>query len=1202
MMSKINDNINEKRSLPEQNTSDLAAWNRDFNSRERRALEYLGVTSREAFLACDLLPVTLQPYVGELTYRSLSEKQQAMRPRHSSVVRESHQPRARSSASSGTPLYELEINPKELEAFRNIGVTTVEQFLRCDLEQISDFPGIGKKKIQKLKQLQEQRKGDLTSQKKTSNTLSEYISSFDWTTREFNALREANIQTIRDFLQYEIRQFKDRKKVGHKTFQGLFEKQKRMFEQFGSLLMKEWDEQERPLLMFTELDEAEQEFLTSLGMTSIQEFVFADFRLLSLNEKNVPMVQALTEKQKVFRTRISTGSLTPPQVRTEIAVPKRPSQLPVPGTETIRPVRLQLYEQWEKNVNEHSLRNLPFFSNHFNKGFFAEHFHPSFCSDYSLESLVLPKRLLNMLKKAGISRLGELVLIPRSFFEKVAYCSQDTVSFTRTVLEEFLIDNKHKRYEADFSSSEAFAVSLVQYVSNSLKRKDRWMKLHVAEDRRHQILIQRAAGKTLDEVGQAFDITRERIRQIEHNMWRQIASFKNRLELVENLLADVLSGMGGFVKDRAFYRKLADRNNWPFSSAKYFGEHFLKIFANRFRVNDEDYISFESYRCSTCSCFLDVLSADLVELEQKGEILSIDRLALSLRKSMAKTPECKKCPEKNRSFPVALFHWLFESQPQFKDYRKSKTIRMTTKLGLYESILLALKLARRPLTKKEILIEVQKLCPKLKITEKQIKTTAGNSLQHTREILLWNRGGMNSESMYVYKDYVNIDLPVLEMIENDLLARAKKTRVPQMRLNRVYSIYAQECQTQGIPNVYALFASLKCRANPQLTFQRSPYIGFAGQKQKMSNATILENFVRERGGFVSSNTLKSFGRSLGLRDEHIQNTIALTKLLATRKGYVLFDSFDRDGERFAKITQAVHDKLQSVEHLTVMEIFQANKELYESLEIQDARMLYHLLKRFAENLFTLEFPIVSIRKKGGRRSLKIRVARRLQRYLIEKKGPISSKKLYEHFADRLGYPQAAISSALAGRDILVFGNNVFIHESAIHWNKERQEELSNLVLGYRDEELKNGLPYCTVERFFTRYKSQLSKPVPGLQWNRHLLASLIARMENVVFLGNSRNVFIFSDDAAPLKSFGEFLKYVLVREFGGNASFKDFTRFLSSKIKVVKRELTPFMIEPWPELIVADGRIFVQNKPESESPAEQPRIQPTSGGVPRLPK
>ncbi|MDD3585862.1 MAG: DNA-directed RNA polymerase subunit alpha C-terminal domain-containing protein [Thermoguttaceae bacterium] len=1194
-------NVKENESLPKLNATDSAAWNHVFNSRERRALEYLGITSYEEFLHCDLVPVTQIPYVGELTYRSLFEKQQNTQPAQNTTAKMANKS-SRHGSSSSTSLYELDINPKELEAFRNIGVTTVEDFLHCDLEKISNFPGIGKKKLLKLKKLQDQQKGDSFSRKKNSNTLSEYISSFDWTTREFNALREANIQTVRDFLQYEIRQFKDRKKVGRKTFQGLFEKQKRMFEQYGSLLMKEWDDQERPLLMFSELDETEQEFLTSLGMTSIQEFIFADYRLLALNEKNAPVIQSLVGKQKMFKERIVTGDLEPPQVRINVAVPKRPAALPAPVVERIRPVHLQLYEQWEKNVNEQSLRNLPFFSNHFNKGFFPEHFHASFCADYPLESLVLPKRLLNMLKKAGISRLGELFLTPRCFFEKVSYCSQDTVSITRTVLEEFLIDNKHKRYEPDFSSSDAFAVSLVQYISNSLKRKDRWMRLHVAEDRRHQILMQRAADKTLDEVGQAFEITRERIRQIEHNMWRQIASFKNRLELVENLLVDVLSSLGGYVKDRVFYRKLAERNHWPFSAAKYFGEHFLKIFANRFRVNAEDYICFESYKCATCPYFYDVLCADLTQLEHNGEILSIDRLAVSIRKRLPKTPECKKCVEKNHSFPIALFYWLFESQPRFKDYRKNKTIRMTTKLGLYESILLALKLAHRPLTKKEILLEVQKLCPKLKITEKQIKTTAGNSLQHTREILLWNRGGMNSESMYVYKDYVNTDLVILETIENDLLARARKSRVPQMRLNRVYSIYAQECLSQGIPNVYALFASLKCRANPQLTFQRSPYIGFAGQKQKISNAVILEKFVRDRGGFVSSNTLKSFGRSLGLRDEHIQNTIALTKLLATRKGYVLFDSFDRDGERFKKITQAVREKLQSVEHLTVMEVFQANKELYESLEIQDARMLYHLLKRFAEDIFTLEFPIVSIKKKGGRRSLKLRVARRILRYLTEKKGPVSAKKLFEHFSDRLGYPQAAVGSALTSREILFYGNNVFIHESALHWNKERQTELANLVLRYREEELKNGIPYCTVERFIGLYKSQLTKPAPGIQWNRHLLASLICRMENVVFFGNCHNVFVFTNDEGPLKTFGDFLKYILLRQFDGNTSLRDFTKFLSSRIKVVKRELSVPMIEEYKDLAIENGRIFVKDSPDSTSSGESLHIATPTDNVPSLPR
>ncbi|MDO5565300.1 MAG: hypothetical protein Q4G59_01495, partial [Planctomycetia bacterium] len=160
----------------------------------------------------------------------------------------------------------------------------------------------------------------------------------------------------------------------------------------------------------------------------------------------------------------------------------------------------------------------------------------------------------------------------------------------------------------------------------------------------------------------------------------------------------------------------------------------------------------------------------------------------------------------------------------------------------------------------------------------------------------------------------------------------------------------------------------------------------------------------------------------------------------------------------------------------------------------------------------------------------------------------------------------------------------------------------DLVLRYREEELKNGIPYCTVERFISLYKSHLTKPAPGIQWNRHLLASLMCRMENVVFFGNCHNVFVFTNDSGPLKTFGDFLKYMLVHEYNGSASLKEFTKYLSSKIKVVKRELTPSMIEGYEDLAVENGNIFVKNQSENAVPVEPPRIIEPTDEVPHLPK
>ncbi|MDO5581377.1 MAG: sigma factor-like helix-turn-helix DNA-binding protein [Planctomycetia bacterium] len=1138
-----------------------------FSPREKRALRSLKIQNVQDFAECDLSNVLNLFYVGKTTYLSLVKKQKDL-----VEFLQKKSPGEKINLDMeipdlDEPLLDLGLNPREIEALKKIHVETVEDFINCNPERLGSFPGIGKHKLFKLKKIQEEKRrtafgintGDGA---RFSNTLDDYISIFDWTTREFNALRDVNINTVREFLQYEIRLFKMQNKVGKKTYLGLFEKQKSLFEQYGPLLMKEWNELEQPLMMYSDLANEEQNFLTAFGMTSIQEFLFTDLRMLLINEKYESIAAPLIEKQKDLRKKL-------------LVSPDRSGSGGNSGP-IVRPVENPLYLLWEKEAAEQSVRSLPFFSNHFNKGFTIDRFHSSFCAKTPLSSLVFAKRIQAFFQKAQLITLGELLLTPKSFMEKYSFCTPEIYSTVRTVLEEFLLDNKHKRFEPDLASSTDFAASLIDFLTHTLKKNDRWTQLHIDKNRRCQILIERAAGKTLDEVGKMFGITRERIRQIEHSIWRQIGTAKARLEPIENHITEILTELGGFTRINLLYQTFAERNKWSFLSAKYFLENFIEILPDRFRIIAHDYVCFTNYRCDQCADFMNVLEEYSQKLEKRGDVLSIEKLAAQMQKMIPEICKCKKCPARKKAFTPALFAWLYEVHPRFRDFRKNKVIRLNPKLGLYESILMALKGAERPLAKKEILAEVQKLNPRLKITEKQIKTTAGNSLQHTKEILLWNRGGMNSESMYVYKDFVKTEAPILEIIERDLLERARKTHVPQMRLNRIFLIHREQCTAQGIPNVYALFACLKCRANPALTFQRSPYIGFTGINQKISNAQILEDYVRKNEGFVTSEALKTFGRSLGLRDEHIQNTISLTNLIATRRGYILFDQFDPAMPQFRTLVEKIEKKLRGIDHLTITEVWADLREQCDQMGILDSRMLYHVLKRFADEEFTLGFPVISLKKEDeSSRSLKNQVTKRILRFIMESDRPVSSKTLLDHFAGRLGFPQSAIYKVISGPEIHACGNGTYVHAATIRWTRKKKKVFQELVENYWNDQCAKGIPFGSVIGFYEKYRRKFPPLANRIPWTRTLLCSMLMKFKEFAFWGNNRNIFGFLRKEAKIKSFGDFVKFVLLDKFGKSASLKDLARYLAMDLKAIKRDLTPFMLQGYRGLRIEEGQISV---------------------------
>lgn len=1095
------------------------------------------------------------------------------------------------------PLARFNLNPREIEALHSINVRTIEQFLYCDLEKIISFSGIGKIKLKKLKKLQKEQLSEASLNGTPVNVLLRdpldcSISSFEWNTRELNSINLVGIETLLDFLNYDGTLFRNKKGVGKKTAKCLIEKQKYLFREFFPLLYGTPDPKELLIENSDTIPRPITNYLISFGMKTLREFFFTDLRIL----KRIPDLPfSYMELEKVKTT-----------------LPK--------FSEHFCP----LYTVYQTNSAEISLECLPFFSGHFNRGFTSRQFHPTFCSAHSLSGLGIDKSFYNLLESCQIRSIGEILLIPKVFFERFSPTLWESALAAETIIKEFLLDNKHKSFEPDWSNPNLFANSLTLYLTKTPERKNKESNSLIPLDKQRQnrIMVDRAAGLTLDEIGQKFNITRERIRQIEQGIWRELVSKKKLLEQIRTPLQEGLTECGGFTKISFLCEDFVRRSGWPMQNARYYMEHFLKILEDDFTIYGDEFVALKSFQCCHCEAFCNLLEKKLLEMEKRQEICSIKRLAEMMRalapsiclncrfkirlsnimiknngnktennsdsitqadpasptpaaddlsnfkQSAPPQNELTVCEfkKKKKFLPLDMFYWLFNKDPRFVPYRKRKVLRMSSMLGLFESIVLVLRNAGRPLTKKEILLEIKKVNPKLKITEKQIKTTAGNSLQHTQEILLWNRGSLNTESVYIHQDYVKTNAPVLDLIENDLIERSKRTKVPQMRLNRIFSEYKNQCVEQGIPNVYALFACLKTRGNSKITCQRSPYIGFVGLSQKLSNARLLEDFVRQHGGSVSNTELKNFGQKLGLRNEHIQNTVSLTNLIIAQDGYVLLDKFDPASQSFRLLLDAIENTLKNNDYMTVTEIYSSHKILCEELEINDARMLYHLLKRFSENRFSLGFPVISLGQNIAPAKLKKRAVRRITRFIRKQGHPVSSKDLINHFCTKLGFPLSSIYKVMSGTNILLYKNANYIHAAALHFDLAKRSLFYELLQEYWKSCQQEEKPFGTIIDFWERFHDRFPELTPRFTWNRSLIYSLLMKNNEVIFWGNSRNVFALEDRQSPIVSYGSILSYILKKKFGGKTSVRQFNRYLTKDLKMIRRDLTPFIFKEFPEI------------------------------------
>lgn len=525
------------------------------------------------------------------------------------------------------------------------------------------------------------------------------------------------------------------------------------------------------------------------------------------------------------------------------------------------------------------------------------------------------------------------------------------------------LDPESIPFELDFSSSDNFYAKLLDQVADALRKKRGRYQNRPDDGRQRSIVMMHARGDTLDEIGRKFNVTRERIRQIERKVWVQIALFKGRLDRLKEIIVSILRKNGGFDRIENVVKGLKEVLPWSDREIRYLLRHYFEMLSDEFVfVNgDSGYVSLTDHLCWKCDRFEKMVKEVVRDLEDRNESLTLDQFTAQVRRKVGAARSCADCSTKMSEFSPELLRWLFGVDSELRRSQERMTVRRDSRfLGLNRSVLLVLKIAKRPLTKTQILAELKKMFPKREFSVKQIQSTTSNSQQCSHKIFLWDRGGIRIETLYVHRDYINTDLPILETIEKRLIAKAEEGKIPQVRLNRLFNRYSEECIAQGIPNVYALFSSLKVRGCPKLIFQRSPYIGFNGNHQKLSNAKILEAYVKKCNRPVTHRQIREFGRTLGLQDEHISNTIVLTDLIAAQRGYIYRDDAPEKNSRFVEMFRRLKERLEKVPSVHLGEWFEEEKAVCDELRIVDSKMLHSLLRRLDGFDLCMKFPFVSL--------------------------------------------------------------------------------------------------------------------------------------------------------------------------------------------------------------------------------------------------
>ena len=155
---------------------------------------------------------------------------------------------------------------------------------------------------------------------------------------------------------------------------------------------------------------------------------------------------------------------------------------------------------------------------------------------------------------------------------------------------------------------------------------------------------------------------------------------------------------------------------------------------------------------------------------------------------------------------------------------------------------------------------------------------------------------------------------------------------------------------------------------------------------------------------------------------------------------------------------------------------------------------------------------------------------------------------------------------MSGPNILLYNNANYVHAATVRLDSAKRSRFYELLLEYWNNCHQEDKPFGTIIDFLDQYRDRFPDLASRFLWNRTLIYSLLMKKKEVIFLGNSRNVFALDDSQEPAVSFGAILSYILKKYFGGKTSIRQFNRFLTKDLKMIRRDLTPFISKEYPEI------------------------------------
>lgn len=472
---------------------------------------------------------------------------------------------------------------------------------------------------------------------------------------------------------------------------------------------------------------------------------------------------------------------------------------------------------------------------------------------------------------------------------------------------------------------------------------DAFVYLVVNNERDHFILKGRLGcldGRkwSLEELGQHTNLTRERVRQIEKKFMAALKKPKivGKLYLFWLYVNVKLAISGGICCASEIAEYLRVQLKWSATPSDKAIASLIALHCIYEVVWDSPIrVIKPNHKCINCKDIRSELTK-LVENQENG-VLSFEDATTKMHE-FCKSQACDKSHEVAR-FSNGYLYFLGDSVEEiFADenvfYTKYAWAQKYNKwrLLLVETVV---QKAGRPMHFTEVHVEVNKDRP---IHEQLSERLIYAYIERSTDLLLWDRG------TYIHRDNFSMPHDLIMNIENDIILRLKKGKIPYLSVSGIFKLYKDNLVPLGVPSESALYSCLRESGNKKLIFIKYPYIlKNDGKSKYISIYLMMESFVLKHGGVVTYDELndlavKTFCLNESLFAIHFHR---IPNLLRINRGeYVHLKQVKIDEDKLKPIIAHLKKLLLSYPQISVKKLFDEKKITCKLCGISSPIFLY----------------------------------------------------------------------------------------------------------------------------------------------------------------------------------------------------------------------------------------------------------------------